>query len=103
MCDFKKVMRHDWNCNNVDTYDIGHTEQRNKYRKQQKRRARRVLKQNLRKELDFQKIKKSILYQVIINLKERNDMTRRTFFKIIPTILIGAKAAIARPPLFYNF
>ena len=53
MCDFKKAMRHDWNCNNVDVYGIGHTKQRNKYRKQQKRRARRVLKQTLRKELNY--------------------------------------------------
>ena len=53
MCDFKKAMRHDWNCNNVDTYGIGHTKQRNKYRKQQKRRARRVLKQDLKKELNY--------------------------------------------------
>ena len=34
-----------------DMYDIGHTKQRNAYRKKQNRRARRVLKQKRRKEL----------------------------------------------------
>ena len=30
-------------------------------------------------------------------------MTRRTFFKIIPTILIGAKAALCGLPYFITF
>lgn len=37
--------------NDPDMYDIGHTKQRNAYRKKQNRRARRILKQELRKEL----------------------------------------------------
>lgn len=50
---FKHTIHHDWYSSDLDMPAIGHTKQRNKYRKQQKRRARRVLKQNLRRELDF--------------------------------------------------
>ena len=50
---FKHTINHDWYSNDVDMLGIGHTKQRNKYRKQQKRRARRILKQNLQKELNY--------------------------------------------------
>lgn len=51
---FKQTRRHDWYSDNCDVWGIGHTEQRNAYHKKERRRARRVLKQALRKELrDF--------------------------------------------------
>lgn len=48
---FKQTRRHDWFSDNSDARGIGHTEQRNAYRKKERRRARRVLKQDFRKEL----------------------------------------------------
>jgi len=50
---FKQAIRHEWYTDDPDLRGIGHTTQRNKYLKKQKRRARRVLKQNLKKELEF--------------------------------------------------
>lgn len=49
---FKNTRRHDWFTSDPDVQGMGHTKQRNAYRKKQNRRARRVLKQNLYKELD---------------------------------------------------
>ena len=40
-----------WDYRDYDVCGIGHPKRRNEYRKQQKRRARRVLKQELKKEL----------------------------------------------------
>lgn len=48
---FKRTREHDWRIYNPDVRGIGHTKRRNAYRKIQNRRARRVLKQNLRNEL----------------------------------------------------
>ena len=50
---FKHTRAHDWNTEEVDVRSIGHTERRNAYRKKSNRRARRVLKQQLHRELDF--------------------------------------------------
>lgn len=50
---FKKTARQDWLMNDPDLCGIGHPKQRNAYRKKNRKRARRVLKQTLRKELDF--------------------------------------------------
>jgi len=48
---FKKARYQDWRTTDPDIYGVGHTEQRNAYRKKQNRRVRRVFKQNLKKEL----------------------------------------------------
>ena len=50
---FKQVRRNDWSVTDPDFRGLGHTKQRNAYRAKQNRRARRVLKQNLRRELDY--------------------------------------------------
>lgn len=48
---FKQTRRNDWSVTDPDFRGLGHTKQRNAYRKKQNRRTRRVLKQELRKEL----------------------------------------------------
>lgn len=48
---FKQTRIHDFDAQELDVRGIGHTKQRNAYRKKQNRRTRRVLKQELRKEL----------------------------------------------------
>lgn len=48
---FKQVRCNDWFVTDPDFHGLGHTKQRNAYRKKQNRRTRRVLKQELRKEL----------------------------------------------------
>lgn len=50
---FKQTRRHDYATSDPDAQGMGHTKQRNAYRKKQNRRTRRVLKQDLRKGLDF--------------------------------------------------
>ncbi len=51
---FKQTRRHDWFTSDPDMCaGVGHTEQRNAYRRKQNRRTRRVLKQELRRELGF--------------------------------------------------
>lgn len=50
---FKQIRRHDYFSSDPDMSGVGHTKQRNAYRAKQNRRARRVLKQNLRRELDY--------------------------------------------------
>ena len=50
---FKHTRAHDWYTEDNDVRGIGHVERRNAYRKKSNRRARRVLKQQLRNELDF--------------------------------------------------
>ena len=48
---FKQTRRHDYNVGDPDVHGLGHTKQRNAYRKKQNRRTRRALKQGLQKEL----------------------------------------------------
>jgi hypothetical protein len=48
---FKQTRRHDFATSDPDVCGLGHTKQRNAYRKKQNRRTRRVLKQELRNEL----------------------------------------------------
>jgi hypothetical protein len=48
---FKTTRRNDWYSSDPDVRGIGHVERRNAYRKKQNRRTRRVLKQELQKEL----------------------------------------------------
>lgn len=48
---FKQTRRHDWMTNDPDLQGMGHTKQRNAYRKQQNRRTRRALKQELQRGL----------------------------------------------------
>ena len=48
---FKQTRIHDFDAQEPDVRGIGHTKQRTTYRKKQNRRTRRVLKQELRKEL----------------------------------------------------
>lgn len=48
---FKQTRRNDWNTSDPDLQGMGHTKQRNAYRRKQNRRTRRVLKQELQKEL----------------------------------------------------
>ncbi len=50
---FKQTRRHDYFTSDPDICGMGHTKQRNAYRAKQNRRARRVLKQNLRRELGY--------------------------------------------------
>ena len=48
---FKQTRRNDWRTSDPDVHGLGHTKQRNAYRKKQNRRTRRVLKQELQKGL----------------------------------------------------
>lgn len=48
---FKQTRRHDFATSDPDLQGMGHTKQRNAYRKKQNRRTRRALKQKLQKEL----------------------------------------------------
>lgn len=48
---FKQTRRNDWRTSDPDLQGMGHTKQRNAYRRKQNRRTRRVLKQELQKEL----------------------------------------------------
>ena len=48
---FKQTRRHDWHTSDPDLQGMGHTKQRNAYRRKQNRRSRRVLKQELQREL----------------------------------------------------
>jgi hypothetical protein len=48
---FKQTRRNDWHTSDPDLQGMGHTKQRNAYRRKQNRRTRRVLKQELKKEL----------------------------------------------------
>lgn len=48
---FKQTRRHDWNTSDPDVQGMGHTKQRNAYRRKQNRRTRRVLKQELQRGL----------------------------------------------------
>ena len=50
---FKQTRRHDFATSDPDVQGMGHTKQRNAYRRKQNRRARRVLKQELRRELGY--------------------------------------------------
>jgi len=45
---FKQTRRHDFTTSDPDLLGLGHTKQRNAYRKKQNRRTRRVLKQELK-------------------------------------------------------
>ena len=48
---FKTTRRNDWSVTDPDFRGLSNTKQRNTYRKKQNRRTRRVLKQELQKEL----------------------------------------------------
>lgn len=48
---FKQTRRHDFATSDPDLQGMGHTKRRNAYRKKQNRRTRRVLKQELQREL----------------------------------------------------
>ncbi len=48
---FKQTRRHDWHTSDPDVHGLGHTKQRNAYRKKQNRCTRRGLKQELKREL----------------------------------------------------
>ena len=48
---FKQTRRHDFTTSDPDMCGLGHTKQRNACRKKQNRRTRRILKQELQKEL----------------------------------------------------
>lgn len=50
---FKQTRRHDFATSDPDLQGMGHTKQRNAYRRKQNRRTRRVLKQELRRELGY--------------------------------------------------
>ena len=50
---FKRTLRGDFWYRDPDLYGVGHPEQRNAFRKKQRRRVRRVLKQELKKELGY--------------------------------------------------